>query len=137
MNNLPNDREYARVVKPYIVRFRVKPDETLNMVAKEWDMVTTNNLSANGIFFFANRDLEVGTILELKIGFSLSHPAIICVGEVTRMRRHRDTSTIGFAIVFTEIDEQIKKEISNIVNGIVTHNPHLEARSPQKKPDQT
>ena len=53
MNNLPNDREYARVVKPYIVRFRVKPDETMNMLAKEWDMVTTNNLSANGIFFTA------------------------------------------------------------------------------------
>jgi len=27
-----------------------------------------------------------------------------------------DTSIIGFAIEFTEIDEQIKKEISNIVN---------------------
>ena len=137
MNNLPNDREYARVVKPYIVRFRVKPDETMNMLAKEWDMVTTNNLSANGIFFFTDRNLEVGTILELKIGFSLSHPSIICVGKVIRMRRHMDTSTIGFAIVFTEIDEQIKKQISNIVSGIVTHNPHLEARSPQKKPDQT
>jgi len=108
----------------------------MNMLAKEWDMVTTNNLSANGIFFFTDRNLEVGTILELKIGFSLSHPSIICVGKVIRMRRHMDTSTIGFAIVFTEIDEQIKKQISNIVSGIVTHNPHLEARSPQKKPDQ-
>jgi len=136
MNKFPNDREYIRVVKPYIVRFRVKADETLNMISKEWDMVTTNNFSAKGIFFFANRNLEVGTILELKIGFSLSHPSIICVGKVIRTRRHMGTSTIGFAIVFTEIDEQIKKEISNIVSGIVTHNSHLAARIPRRKPGQ-
>lgn len=136
MNKLPNDREYIRVVKPYIVKFRVRADKALNMVSKEWDMVTANNFSANGIFFFANRNLEVGTILELKIGFSLSHPSIICVGKVIRTRRHLGTSTIGFAIVFTEIDKQIKKEISNIVSGIVTHNSHLAARIPRRKPGQ-
>lgn len=136
MNKLPNDREYIRVVKPYIVKFRVRADKALNMVSKEWDMVTANNFSANGIFFFANRNLEVGTILELKIGFSLSHPSIICVGKVIRTRRHLGTSTIGFAIVFTEIDKQIKKEISNIMSEIVTHNSHLAARIPRRKPGQ-
>ncbi len=139
MNKLPNDRKHVRVVKPYVVRFRVKPGETQNKVSKDWDMVTTNNLSANGIFFFANRNLEVGTILELKIGFSLSHPSIICVcvGKIIRMRKHMDTSTIGLAIVFTEIDEQAKKAICNVVSEIVTHNSHLAARSLQKKQDQT
>ena len=66
MNKIPNDRKYVRVVKPYIVKSRVKADETLNMVFKEWDMITTNNFSAKGIFFFSNRNMKVGTILELK-----------------------------------------------------------------------
>ncbi len=140
MNKLPNDREYVRVVKPYIVKFRVKEDETMNMVSKEWDMVTTNNFSAKGIFFFSNRNLEVGTILELNIDFSHFHPyhpSIICVGKIIRMRKHMDTSTIGFAIEFTEIDEQAKKIISKIAEGIITRNSHLMARSLQRKPDQT
>ncbi len=139
MNKLPNDREYVRVVKPYIVKFRVKEDETLNTTSEEWDMVTTNNFSAKGIFFFSNRNLEVGTILELKIDFSHfhpSHPSIICIGKITRMRTHMDTSTIGFAIKFTEIDEQDKKVISNIIEEIVARNSHPMNHSLQKSPDQ-
>ena len=52
MNKVPNDRKYVRVVKPYIVKFRVKADETLNINSKECDMVTTNNFSSKGIFLF-------------------------------------------------------------------------------------
>ncbi len=132
MNNLPNDRKYIRVVKPYIVRFRVKEDETLYMASKEWDMVTTNNFSAKGIFFFSDRNLEVGTILELMIDFSHFHPyhpSIICIGKIIRMRRHMDTSTIGFAIEFTEIDEQAKNVISKIVEEIVIRSSQL-AKNP-------
>lgn len=136
MNKLPNDRKYVRVVKPYIVKFRVKADETLNLVSKEWDMVTTSNFSAKGIFFFCNRNLEVGTILELNIDFSHSHPSIMCVGKIIRMRKHMDTSTMGFAIEFTEIDEQAKKLLGKIIEGIVIRNSHLMARSLQKKPGQ-
>ncbi len=135
MNKVPNDRKYVRVVKPYIVKFRVKADEALNMVSKEWYTVTTNNFSAKGIFFFSNRNMKVGTILELKIDFSHFHPyhpSIICVGKIIRTRRLMGTSTIGFAIEFTEIDEQAKKIISKIVEGIVTRNSQLMARSLQK-----
>ncbi len=140
MNKLPNDREYIRVVKPYIVKFRVKAEEMLSTTSEEWDMVTTNNFSAKGVFFFSNRNLEFGTILELIIDFSHLHPfysSIRCVGKIIRMKRHMDTSTIGFAIEFTEIDEQAIKVISNLVEGIVTHNSYLATRSLQKIPNQT
>ncbi len=139
MNKYPNDRKYIRVVKPCIVKFRVKVHEMLNKDSEEWNMVTTNNFSANGIFFFCNRYLEVGTILELKIDFSHfhpSHPSIICIGKITRMRTHMDTSTIGFAIKFTEIDEQDKKVISNIIEEVVARNSHPTNHSLQKSPDQ-
>ncbi len=129
MNKHPNDRKYVRVVKPCSVKFRVKSNETLNNVSEEWDMVTTNNFSANGIFFFSNRFLEIGTILELKIDFSHSHPPIICTGEIIRMSKLLGTSTIGFAIEFTKTEEQTKKIISKIIEGVVAGNSHLMARS--------
>ena len=114
MNRIPESRKYVRIEKPYITRFQVQSNE--EMISSDWDMVAVINLSAGGIFFYARKNFEVGTILDLRVGFSLSHPSIKCVGRVIRAKRHLDTSIIGFAIEFTEIDEQIKKEISNIVN---------------------
>ncbi len=74
-------------------------------------MVAVFNLSAGGIFFYTRTNLEAGTILDLKIGFSRSHPSIICVGKVIRVTKHQATSINGYAVEFTEIDEQIKERI--------------------------
>ncbi len=78
----------------------------------DWDMVAIVNLSAGGIFFYALENLKVGTILDLKIGFSYTHPSIICVGKIIRTKRHLDTSIIGLAIQFTEIDEHLVEAIN-------------------------
>jgi len=75
-------------------------------------MVAVFNLSAGGISFYTRTNLEVGTILDLKIGFSRSHPSIICVGKVVRVTKHPVTSINGYAVEFTEIDEQIRKMIN-------------------------
>ncbi|MBC8548833.1 MAG: PilZ domain-containing protein [Candidatus Brocadiales bacterium] len=121
MFEISEKRKDVRRVKPYIVSFRAKPDETLNIVSKGWDMVTVNNFSAGGAFFYAENNLGVGTILDLKIGFSRSHPSLICVGKVVRMKRRLGTSTFGFAIKFTEVDDQAKIIIDNTVDKIKTH----------------
>jgi hypothetical protein len=84
-----------------------------DMISHEWNMITVTNLSAGGIFFYTRMNFEVDTVLNLKIGFSLSHPAIICVGSVIRAKRHLDTTIFGFAIKFTEINEQIKNMIND------------------------
>ncbi len=68
-------------------------------------MVAVFNLSSGGISFYTRTNLEVGTILDLKIGFSRSHPSIICVGKVVRVTKHPVTSKIGYTIEFTEIGE--------------------------------
>ncbi len=85
------------------------------MISSNWDMVAVTNLSAGGIFFYAKKNLEVDTILDLKIGFSLTLPSIICIGKVIRAKRHLDTSIIGFAIQFTQIAEHARKAINNTV----------------------
>ena len=70
------------------------------------------NLSAGGIFFYSRTDLKVGTILDLKISLSISYPTIICVGKVMRVTKHPVTYINGYAVEFTEIDEQIRKMLN-------------------------
>ena len=111
MYRISERRKYPRIEKPYITQFQVKINA--DMICKEWDMVVVINLSASGIFLYAKKNLEVGTILNIKIGFSLSHPSIICVGKIIRAKRHLDTSIIGFAIQFTEIDDHIIEVIND------------------------
>jgi len=110
IDKIPERRKYIRIEKPYITSFRVKPCD--GMATQDWDAVPVVNLSAGGIFFYSKTDLEVGTILDFKIDFSLVHPSIICVGKVIRAKRHLDASKIGYSIEFTEIDEQFRKRIN-------------------------
>ncbi len=108
-------RKYPRIEKPDIARFKVKINA--DMIFKEWEKVAVINLSAGGIFLYVKKNLEVGTILNLKIGFSPSHPSIISVGRVIRMKRAPDTPKTAFAIKFTEINKQIRKVINNIIEN--------------------
>jgi nitric oxide synthase oxygenase domain/subunit len=82
------------------------------MVSKDLDTVAAFNLSAGGIFFYSRTNLEVGTILYLKIGFSNYYPTKICVGKVIRAKRYQAISIYGYSVEFTEIDEQTRKMIN-------------------------
>ena len=106
MYNIPERRKYVRIEKPYIIHFRVKPCD--GEASNNWDAVTVVNLSAGGLFFYSRTNLEVGTILDLGIGFSRIFPSAICVGRVIRTKRYLDISKIGYAIKFTEISELTK-----------------------------
>ena len=48
-------------------------------------MVAVNDLGAGGVFFNASNNIEIGTILDLKIGFTADVPPIKCDGIVTRV----------------------------------------------------
>ncbi len=106
-------RKYTRIEKEYIIKFHVKSN--VEIIYSNWVMVVGTNLSASGVFFYANEKLEVNTILVLKLGISHDHPLIICAGKIVRTKRHLDTSVVGFGIQFTEIDEQIVGVINNTV----------------------
>ncbi len=123
MYKVPEIRKYVRAEKPFITKFHVKPDNSINCKELDmWDMVAVMNLSAGGIFFYAKKELEVGAILDLKIGLSLSHPSVTCSGRVIRKKRHLDTPTIGFAIEFTEIEDHVKDAINSTVQKNVEQN---------------
>jgi hypothetical protein len=110
MGQIQEQSKNVRTKKPYITRFRVKPND--DKVTKDWDTVAVFNLSAGSIFFYSRTNLEVGTILDLKIGSSCSYPTIICVGKVISVKRHPVISMNGYSVEFTEIDEQIRKMIN-------------------------
>jgi hypothetical protein len=103
IDKIPERRKYVRIEKPYITHFRVKPCD--GEASNNWDTVAVVNLSAGGLFFYSKIDLEVGTILDLGIGFSHIYPSVLCVGRVIRAKRHPDASKIGYTIEFTEIGE--------------------------------
>ncbi len=71
-------RKYQRVEKPIIIRFRIRPDNEQERASSEWDMVGVNDLSVGGLFFNSSYNIQNGTVLELKIGFStFSAPFIL------------------------------------------------------------
>ncbi len=112
-NNIER-RKYKRIEKPYRARFKIRSDEAQEMEAYVWDSVTLD-LSAGGAAFFCNKDLGIGTLLDLKIDVSKSTPPINCVGKMIRIDKTRHTSMFGIAIKFTEIGEQEKEIINTTV----------------------
>lgn len=112
-------RRFKRVEKPYITRFRVKPDEVQNGVTTDWDMVAVNDLCAGGVFFNASRNLGIGTILDLRISFSTSTHPVKCVGKVSRVKKHLNTFIFGIVTEFTETDEDIQEMINKTADKMV------------------
>ena len=82
------------------------------MVPTDWDMVAVNDLCAGGVFFNSSRNLEIGTILDLRISSSTSTHPIKCVGRVARVKKHLNTFIFGIASEFTETDEHIQEMIN-------------------------
>ncbi len=107
MYDIAEKRRFKRIEKPYMTRFRIKP-------AGAWDMVAVNDLGAGGVFFNSSNNLEVGTILDLKIGFSTYTPPIKCDGVVIRVTKQPNTSIFGIATAFSKIDEHVKEMINKV-----------------------
>ncbi len=114
MNEISDKRKYKRIEKQYIARLRIKPDDAQDMDSKDWDMVAVNDLGAGGVYFHVSRKLEIGTNLDLRIGFSVTIPPIECRAIVTRVKKHPNHSVFGIATEFTEIDEHIRVMINRI-----------------------
>ncbi len=109
-------RKYQRVEKPIIIRFRIRPDNDQEMASSEWDMVGVNDLSVGGLFFNSSYNIQNGTVLDLKIGFSTSSAPVKCTGMVTRVKKQPHTSIFGIAAAFMGIEEAEKELINRYIN---------------------
>lgn len=120
-------RKYKRVEKPIIIRFRIRPQKDQEMASSDWDMVGVNDLSAIGLFFNSSYNIEIGTVLDLNIGFSTSTDPVKCMGIVTRVKEQPYTSIFGIATAFTEIEEYEKEMINRFVNAHLKLQPYCYA----------
>ena len=112
-------RKYRRIEKPYITRFRIKPDKIQKMVPANWDLIGVKNLSAGGILFAYPENLGMDSNLDLKIDISLSALTINCVGKIIRVDRPKPHSMFRFATEFTEIEDQEKEMISTTIENVL------------------
>ncbi len=115
MSNGQERRKYKRMEKPVMVRFRSIPLVAKETVSTGWDTVTVKNLSAGGMLFDYNNNLELYSLLDLKIDISRSTPTINCVGKIIRIEELQPNSMLRIATEFTEIDEQEKAMINTTV----------------------
>ncbi len=122
MYDVSEKRKYQRVEKPIIIRFRIKPHIGQEMASSDWDMVGVNDLSAGGLFFNPSDNIEIGTVLDLKISFSTSTTPVKCMGVVIRIKKHPHTSIFGIATAFTGIEEHEKEMIDGFVNATLNSN---------------
>ncbi len=116
-------RKYQRVEKAIIIRFRIRPQKGQALAPSDWDMVGVNDLSARGLFFNSSYNIEIGTVLDLRIGFSTSTVPVKCKGIVTRVKEQPHTSIFGIATAFTEIEEHEKEMIDRFVNATLHSYP--------------
>ncbi len=119
MYNNRERRKYKRTEKPYMARLRIKQYEGLERSSAEWDMVALKDLSAGGVLFNYNKNLGIGSLLDLKIDVSTAIPTIKCAGKVTRIERSQPHFILRIATEFTEINEQAKELISKAIEEIM------------------
>jgi hypothetical protein len=113
-NNLER-KKYKRIEKPYRARFKIRSDEAQEMEAYVLDSVTLHNLSAGSAAFIYNKNLGIGTLLDLKIDVSKSTPTINCVGKIIRIDKPQPTSMFCIAVFFVDIGELEKAMINTSV----------------------
>ncbi len=112
-------RKNKKIVSPYIARFRVKQYEGQEMSSPDWDIVAVKNLSAGGMVYDYNKNLELDSLLYLKIDLFKSIPVINCIGRVVRSEKHLANSRFRIAAEFIEIDEQEKEMINTTVEKVL------------------
>ncbi len=115
MNNDSERRLYTRVEKPFALELRAKADESPKVAHDEWNTVYAKNLSAGGVSLYYIMELEIGSIVEIKIHIPKSTSTISCTGKVLRSEKNPKSPLNEIAISFTELDEQKKEMINKII----------------------
>ncbi len=130
-------RKHKRIDRPFMVKFRIRQDEVLEKDSFDWDIVAVGDLGSGGVLFNYNKSLGIGTLIDLKIGFSVTKPPINCVGKIIRIEELQYHSMFRVATKFTEIGEHekelINKTIADIEKFVWYSNLHLQRDMDKQK----
>jgi hypothetical protein len=108
-------RKYKRREELYMAGVRVKQYEGHEMGSTDWDSVILKDLSTGGMLFIYNKNLGLGTLLDLKFNVSKATPTINCVGKIIRIEKPIPISIFDIATEFTEIGEKEKEMINKTI----------------------
>ncbi len=126
MSNGKEKRKYKRTGLPYyMAALQIKHHEGLKTTSAGWDWVVLKDLSAGGTLFSYNKNLEIGTLLDLIIDVSKHTPAINCVVRAIRIEQSQTHSTRHFAIEFEDTDEQARGRINKVAEEIIEQKAKL------------
>jgi len=122
-----SDRQYKRLKKPFVIRFRVHQDDDFSDVFGGWNIVTAEDLSAGGALFIYDQQLEVGSMLDLKINFPAFENPITCNAKVVRVEQLKHSAFYHIAIMFTDIKDNEKEILNSAVDSACSINQNLNA----------
>lgn len=109
------NREHARTGKPFVVELQIKPSESIKVFPSGWNVAPVKNLSAGGVLLYYNEDLEVGSLVDLKIFIPESTNTIKCAGQVIRIENNVNPGIYDVVVKFITINEQAKEILNNAV----------------------
>ncbi len=104
MSNGQERRIYKRIEKPFMVRFRIKQYEGLELSSTIWDIVLVRDISARGLTFNYIKYLGFNSLLDFKIIIpTLFTLTTNCVGRIIRIDRPQPHSMFRISTEFTGI----------------------------------
>ncbi|MCP5007557.1 MAG: hypothetical protein GY941_27020 [Planctomycetes bacterium] len=113
------NRRYKKIDTPCITKFCNHQNKEDKISDPDWNIVAVKNLSAGGMVFTYDRNLEIDSILNIKLQLSKSLPTISCAGRVVRSEEHQHLSRYFIAIMFTEISTQMRECINVTIENIL------------------
>ena len=72
---------------------------------------TTKDIGPEGIFLECREPFSIGTILNLRIHTPSTLEPINAQARVIRIAKDENSKTIGMGLIFTEMEEEVKKEL--------------------------
>lgn len=118
-------RKHCRAKKPYMLSLRMKPNENNRMVSDDWDEVDVVNLAVDSIYFYYNKSIAIGALLDFKIHISAAPTIISCTGKVIRTKKYLSSFMSGIAAVLVNMDEKEREFIERSVQEDLEHDNQL------------
>jgi hypothetical protein len=121
-------RNYERADKDVRIRYRRLSDEHLRP-ADEWvpfgakgeeqpeHTTTSRDISAAGVFFFADEKFDSGTMLGLKIELPDGERIIDCMARVERVEEIKKGTIYGVAVTYLDMSRLDRVRIDKFVKG--------------------
>ena len=113
-------RNRVRIDLSFRIRFRVIPLVAKRMVHIDWNTVVVKNFDAESLCFYHDKNLEIGTLLDLKIDLPGIPHCTNAVAEIVNIEKSKPSSLFCVTTKFKKIDKRKKEIINTFVEEMAT-----------------